>query len=211
MRRFACADSVEDLLGRAGSRGSLLDPFKPYLHERFNAGQTDAAALAAAITERGYRGSVKTVRRYLQPFRAAAVAPPPAPVPPTVRAVTGWLTCHPDRLDTDNARDLETILDQSEVLATTRRQVGEFAGMLTGRHGERLNDWMRDVDATGAAPLRSFANGLRTDLDAVVNGLTLPFSSGPVDGTVTRIKALKHQMYGRANFDLLRKRILHPV
>ena len=69
----------------------------------------------------------------------------------------------------------------------TRRQVGEFAEMLTGRHGERLEDWMRDVDATGAAPLRSFANGLRTDLDAVVNGLTLPYSSGPVEGTVTRI------------------------
>ena len=47
---------------------------------------------------------------------------------------------------------------------------------------------MREVDATGAAPLRSFATGLRTDLDAVTNGLTLPYSSGPVEGTVTRIK-----------------------
>ena len=211
VRRFARADSVEDLLVNAGPRGSLLDPYKPYLHERFNAGQTDAAALAAAITERGYRGSVKTVRRYLHPFRAAAVAPPPAPVPPTVRAVTGWMTCRPDRLDTDNARDLGRILDRSEVLTTTRRQVGTFAEMLTGRHGDRLEDWMREVDATGAAPLRSFAAGLRTDLDAVTNGLTLSYNSGPVEGTVTRIKALKRQMYGRANFDLLRKRILHPV
>ena len=211
VRRFARADSVEDLLVNAGPRGSLLDPYKPYLHERFNAGQTDAAALAAAIVERGYRGSVKTVRRYLHPFRACAVAPPPAPVPPTVRAVTGWLTCHPDRLDTDNARDLDQILDRSEVLATTRRQVGAFAEMLTGRHGERLDDWMREVNTAGAAPLRSFAAGLRTDLDAVTNGLTLSYNSGPVEGTVTRIKALKRQMYGRANFDLLRKRILHPV
>ena len=54
------------------------------------------------------------------------------------------MTCHPDRLDTDNARDLDQILDRSEVLATTRRQVGEFAEMLTGRHGERLRDWMRE-------------------------------------------------------------------
>ena len=211
VRRFARAVDVEDLLVNAGSRGSLLDPYKPYLHERFNAGHTDAAALAAAIVERGYRGSVKTVRRYLQPFRASAVAPPPAPVPPTVRAVTGWMTCHPDRLDTDDTRDLEAILDRSEVLTTTRRQVGAFAEMLTGRHGDRLEDWMREIDATGAAPLRSFAAGLRTDLDAVTNGLTLHYNSGPVEGTVTRIKALKRQMYGRANFDLLRKRILHPV
>lgn len=211
VRRFTGANCVEDLLGKAGARGSLLDPYKPYLHERFNAGQTDAAALTAEITERGYRGSTKTVRRYLHPFRAAAVAPPPTPVPPSVRAVTGWMICHPDRLDTDNSHDLEAILNRSEVLATTRRQVGEFAEMLTGRHGERLDDWMRDIDATGAAPLRSFVNGLRSDLDAVVNGLTLSYNSGPVEGTVTRIKALKRQMYGRANFDLLRKRILHPV
>lgn len=211
VRRFARADRVEDLLGKAASRGSLLDPYKPYLHERFNAGQTDAAALTAEITERGYRGSAKTVRRYLHPFRAAALAPPPTPIPPTVRAVTGWMTCHPDRLDTDDSRELAQILDRSTVLATTRRQVGEFAEMLTGRHGERLDDWMRDIDATGAPPLRSFANGLRSDLDAVTNGLTMPHNSGPVEGTVTRIKTLKRQMYGRANFDLLRKRILHPV
>ena len=34
-----------------------------------------------------------------------------------------------------------------------------FAEMLTGRHGDRLEDWMREIDATGAAPLRSFAAG----------------------------------------------------
>ena len=41
--------------------------------------------------------------------------------------------------------------------------------------------------------------------------LTLPYSSGPVEGNVNRIKMLKRQMYGRAGFALLRKRvILHP-
>jgi transposase len=43
---------------------------------------------------------------------------------------------------------------------------------------------------------------------AVVNGLTLPYSSGAVEGNVNRIKMLKRQMYGRASFDLLRKRVL---
>jgi transposase len=42
----------------------------------------------------------------------------------------------------------------------------------------------------------------------VVNGLTMPYSSGPVEGTVNRIKMIKRQMYGRAGFDLLRKRVL---
>lgn len=54
----------------------------------------------------------------------------------------------------------------------------------------------------------SFAAGLQRDRTAVRNGLTLRFSSGPVAGNVNRIKMIKRQMYGRAKFDLLRKRIL---
>ena len=37
-RRFAHAQDVEDLLLTARSRTSLLDPFTPHLHQRFNAG-----------------------------------------------------------------------------------------------------------------------------------------------------------------------------
>ncbi|WIN01029.1 hypothetical protein ACTOB_006567 [Actinoplanes oblitus] len=44
--------------------------------------------------------------------------------------------------------------------------------------------------------------------DAVTAGLSLPFSSGPVEGNVNRIKVIERQMYGRAGFDLLRKRVL---
>ncbi|MFI5911567.1 transposase [Dactylosporangium sp. NPDC051541] len=55
--------------------------------------------------------------------------------------------------------------------------------------------------------LRSFTAGPRRDHDAVVNGLTMTYSSGVVEGHVNRIKMIKRQMYGRANLDLLRKRI----
>ena len=50
--------------------------------------------------------------------------------------------------------------------------------------------------------------GLTSDLAAVTAGLTLPHSSGPVEGNANRIKMIKRQMYGRAGFDLLRKRVL---
>jgi transposase len=56
--------------------------------------------------------------------------------------------------------------------------------------------------------LHSFTAGLTRDLAAVVNGLSLPYSSGAAEGAVNRIKTLKRQMYGRARFDLLRKRVL---
>ena len=81
--------------------------------------------------------------------------------------------------------------------------------MMTGRHGDRLDDWIdRRRTPTTCPHLHSFTTGIRRDLDAVLNGLTLPYSSGAVEGNVNRIKMLKRQMYGRASFDLLRKRIL---
>jgi len=67
---------------------------------------------------------------------------------------------------------------------------------------------MQQVAIDGAPAPRSFASGLDRDLDAVTARLTLSYSSGPVEGTVNRIKMIKQQMFGPANFDLIRKRVL---
>ena len=86
--------------------------------------------------------------------------------------------------------------------------VSGFAEMMTGRHGERLDTWIAAVEADDQPDLHPFVTGLRRDYAAVRNGLTLPHSSGAVEGSVNRIKMIKRQMYGRANLDLLRKRVL---
>ena len=88
-----------------------------------------------------------------------------------------------------------------------------FAEMMTARTGSRdLESWLAAVEADGQSGLRSFAIGIRNDQKAVTNGLTLHWNSGRVEGTVNKIKMIKRQMYGRAGFDLLRKRvILHPA
>jgi transposase len=55
---------------------------------------------------------------------------------------------------------------------------------------------------------QQFAAGIRRDLAAVQAGLTLPWSTGPVEGHINRLKILKRQMYGRATLDLLKRRLL---
>jgi len=80
--------------------------------------------------------------------------------------------------------------------------------MMTGLEGHRLEDWITSVEQDTLAPIASFARNLRRDLDAVRNGLSLPHSSGAVEGNVNRLKMLKRQMFGRASLDLLRKRVL---
>jgi transposase len=79
---------------------------------------------------------------------------------------------------------------------------------MTQRHGHRLGEWLACAKQADLPGINRFVNGVISDLDAVTAGLSLPFSSGPVEGNVNRIKMLKRQMYGRASFDLLRKRVL---
>nr|WP_232430577.1 transposase [Salinispora pacifica] len=74
--------------------------------------------------------------------------------------------------------------------------------------GQHLDAWIDRTRHAGYPEIRGFTAGLASDRDAVVAGLTQPWSSSPVEGQINRIKTIKRQMYGRANLDLLRKRIL---
>lgn len=86
-----------------------------------------------------------------------------------------------------------------------------FAVMMRELRGDQLEDWMRSVVADDLPALHSFLTGIKRDQDAVVVGLTLPWSSGAVEGAVTRIKLIKRSGYGRAKLDLLRIRILQAA
>jgi len=210
VRRFARATQVEDLLAtaRIGSRPSILDNFTEHLHQRWNEGCTSATQLLAEIRTLGYRGSYGTLRDYLRPFRTLATPPPTTPRLPKVRHVCGWILRHPDNLDADEQVKLKQARASCPHLDAVAEHVTAFAQMLTGRHGDRLDDWITAVRADDLPDLHSFAAGLNRDHAAVLNGLILPHSSGAVEGHVNRIKMLKRQMYGRAKFDLLRKRVL---
>ena len=55
---------------------------------------------------------------------------------------------------------------------------------------------------------KAFTDSLRRDLDAVHNGIILPWSQGPVEGSIHRLKLIKRALYGRGGHDLLRRRVL---
>jgi hypothetical protein len=215
VRRFARAASADELMDGAIGKESKLDPFKPYLHQRCSVGVTDAAALHAGLRQRGFTGSVRTVRRYVAPFRQSAAAPGPAPAVPKNRQITRWLLSRPDHLTPEEQAQLSAIRDRCPHIDALAAHIASFAGMMTQRTGDRdLEAWLAAIEADDGQPdLRSFAAGIRNDQQAVTNGLTLPYSSGKVEGTVNiKIKMLKRQMYGRAGFCLLRTRvILHPA
>ena len=85
----------------------------------------------------------------------------------------------------------------------------QFLHMLRERQGEMLEDWLQAAFHSGVPELRSFVNKLRQDQQAVQTGFVLKWNNGMVEGHVNRLKFLKRSMYGRANFDLLRLRVLN--
>jgi hypothetical protein len=126
VRRFARVAGVDELLAEATGRESKLDPFRPRICQQWNEGLTDAAALHAELRQRGFTGSVRTVRRYVAPFRQAATAPDPAPAPPKTRQVTRWLLTRPDHLQPEEQAQLNAIRARCPHTGTLARHVASF-------------------------------------------------------------------------------------
>jgi transposase len=221
--RFAREPDPAALLVKATSRDSKLDPFKAYINQRWNQGITDAAALHAELAAtQGWTGSVQAVRRYVRQFRAAdgrttagrtGQPAPAAPPVPKTRQITRWLLTRPGRLDADDQAQLADITARCPHLDALAGHIRTFAEMMTRRQGLlALENWLTRVEADDQPQLHSFTSGIRRDQHAVTAGLALPYSSAAMEGNVNKIKMIKRQMYGRASFPLLRKRvILHPA
>ncbi|MEV6213065.1 ISL3 family transposase, partial [Kitasatospora sp. NPDC051914] len=143
---------------------------------RWNEGEHNATALTREITERGYTGSEQTVQRYLRRYRDGRPAPAPAPKPPTVRETSRWILTDPDHLGEDDALALKKILERSPELTRLDKHVRGFAKIMKGLRGHEIEQWIAAVEADTLPALTSFATGLRRDLDAVRNGLSLPHS-----------------------------------
>jgi transposase len=208
VQRYDRAATWQELVdGRwAGPRPSKLDPFKPYLDQHADGARGSVTRLFREIREMGYAGSYPVVRDYLHGRQPARRPLPEAP--PTVRDVTNWICRRPDTLTEDERPRLQAVLDRCPELRAASDLVRGFAVMLTQLTGQNLPRWMADAAVAGLPGISAFAKGLEQDLDAVANGLTLPWSSGPVEGRVNHIKTVKRQMFGRAGLSLLRKRVL---
>ncbi|HLG78954.1 MAG TPA: transposase [Ktedonobacteraceae bacterium] len=94
-------------------------------------------------------------------------------------------------------------LDQAYQLAQ------DFRAMVASHQADPLPRWLEEAKASGIPELKGFAAGIYRDYDAVRNGLALEWSQGQTEAQVHRLKLIKRQGYGRANFDLLRLRVLH--
>jgi transposase len=205
---------------RRASR-SILDPYKPYLLARWNAGYWTGTQLWQEIQAQGYRGKRSTVLRYIGQLRQAAGVAPRTRTPQLATSVTDssvgtltprqatWLVFrHPDKTtDSDTAllhRLGQLAPDTAEAIALGQA----FAHLLRSRSAERVEEWLTRAGQSSLRPFQRLAKSFRRDLAAITAGLTFPWSTGPVEGHINRLKLVKRQMFGRAKLDLLASRFL---
>jgi transposase len=205
--RYAHAATWQEMMIVPKKRASLLDRFKPYLTERIAGGCLKASVLHREVVAQGFTGGYGIVRDFVEQHRARPDLRA-TPKPLSTRQVVGWICRHPDNLADRDSTRLSAVLDTCPELRAAAELVRSFAAIMTQRHGHRLGEWLTAAEQANLPGISRFVNGVTCDLAAVTAGLSLPFSSGPVEGNVNRIKMLKRQMYGRAGFDLLRKRVL---
>ena len=103
---------------------------------------------------------------------------------------------------------MEKLLSKSSTLKKIREQVLTFKELLLGNNVTLLKEWMDRTLSIGISQLQSFVRGLMGDIEAVKNAVETNWSNGQVEGQVNRLKSIKRQMYGRASFELLRRKVI---
>jgi transposase len=201
------------------ARGSVVEGYDAYLRQRWGEGCQNAQQLHRELAAKGYSGSRVTVWRYIYPWRKAEAEaagksfPAPLKKPPKQQIPNArecaWLLLKAETKLSEGEQHRRAALLQLEKVKQGHDLVRRFRQLLAARKGEDLDDWIKQVEATEGAPLKGFLHGLRRDEAAVRNAFTSPWSNGQTEGQVNRLKFIKRQMFGRANFDLLRARVLN--
>ena len=200
---------------RHADRGrSILEPFRDYLEARWAAGYRNGAGLWREIRDRGFAGHVGAVKpwaaRQRRDDRSAdqtspARSPAKSAPPPTARKAARLLMSEPDKLDEEERRFTATLIELSPPIAQAVELAKAFSTMIKQGLADQLDAWISSAEEGG---FNGFARSLRQDREAVHAALTLPWSTGPVEGHINRLKVVKRTMYGRADFDLLRSRVM---
>lgn len=214
VRRYLRAEAFPEQGPRP--RSSKLRPYEPYLRQQWDAGVQDAAVLWRAIKTQGYTGGASWVRAFLGRWRIRPPGSGPSSVKTGRRphdATTGaapprtctcsphrmrWLLVRPDLIrDATEQQFLDTVLHLCPQIAQARTLVQGFSTLIHRRHerqseddhehaAAKLNTWLVAAEHSGIAELRGFAYGVRRDLAAVTEALTLDWSQGQTEGAPFR-------------------------
>nr|WP_199326374.1 MULTISPECIES: ISL3 family transposase [unclassified Leptolyngbya] len=204
---------------------SLAVPYRAFILESLQK-HKQPYGLFSALKRQGYKGSRRTLSRYVhrlreaKPLTSQSQDHPRLPTPKrkagsTVPATplsanrATWLVMRvPKKRTREQKQLIKRLKIHSPVLKTAIELSEAFCKIIRRRQAEQFETWLKQVEVSDLVPFQKFAQGLQQDYEAVKAAMTLPISNGPVEGQINRLKLLKRQMYGRAGIKLLEQRFL---
>ncbi|HYU76733.1 MAG TPA: ISL3 family transposase [Ktedonobacteraceae bacterium] len=207
-------------------RPSPIDPYITYLRQRWEEGCHNGLQLWRELRAKGFKGSSKGIYHYLSTLSSSASSLPkqgpagersqeasltqPHPLRTISVQKATWLFFRKaEELKEEEQKTLQLIRQLNPGVETAYQLVETFLSMARQSKGEQLEAWLSTAEASHLEAFESFTTSVQKDKDAVLAGLTLPWSNGPLEGNVNRLKLIKRSMYGRAEIDLLKLRVLY--
>ena len=190
------------------TRISSLDPWLETLDAEWHSGCQNGAELWRRLKIKGFRGSLRVVAEWAaRRRRDMAFSGNLSRVVPSARVIARVMTMGRDQLSKSEATLVATIEAAVPSLVVVRNLIDRVHRMIRQQNSRELAAWIEEPRQTS---LRSFANGLSDDWNAVKAAIVEPWSNGQTEGQITKLKLVKRQIYGRANLDLLRARLMPP-
>lgn len=206
--KYINADSFPE----ASPKKCFLTPYLSYLCKRIEAG-LKKVELYDEIVAQGYQGTYRnfcqTVSQYFPDHQPYATGPEPDHLKMyTPHQLSYQMIKSKDKHSGELKSLYKNLFEISPSIKKATELSWQFCQIVRHRKADEFDDWLAQMEDSGLIPLVNFATGVRKDYDAIKNACTLEWSNGQVEGQVNRLKNIKRQMYGRAGFKLLRKRIL---
>ena len=219
---------MEELLPRAtiyyNNYGDFMDLIKECCNQGLN-----VRTIFVSIKERGFKGNQTSFyqwfNRHFPEYQSKKRLPVALNSSPIVYEATRFSGMSPNRLAIHLTNSewgvskktgeyskshilAEEIINSSMLLKRMREVYNTFREVLNSKDELRLDQWLEKYKSTKIRRIISFINGINLDLKAVKNAIKYPWSNGVVEGHVNRLKNKKREMYGRAGFELLRRKVV---
>lgn len=188
---------------------SKIKPYAGDIKEMLSEGKT-FKQISSAIREKGYNGSDSTIRMFAT--RERKIMKEAAGGMEGEKIERKWLISllyHPiDEVSSLSGEQLDRIIERYPVIGQVYDAVSGFKQTLFGKKEAELDKWLEETEFLGIDELTSFINGIKRDIAAVKNAITLDYNNGLAEGSVNKLKVIKRIMYGRSSFELLKGKLL---
>ena len=211
--RWVQSGAFPEISTRPPKRG-LLDPWRKWMEEQRESGNYNASQIWREMVMKGFTGSETIVRDAVARWRKGWLPPVAATTRlPSASRVSRWLM--PWRIirgeENYASRFIGLMCEKEPQLKIAQQLALDFYRILKTKNKQQISRWFSNVSKSGPVELQRVAAGMEADAAAIYEAITSRWSNGVVEGHVNRLKMLKRQMYGRAGFELLRRRVMSPL